>query len=333
MKGAVAAGHRLTAEAAAEILRDGGNAFDAVIAGFWVACVAEPVLVSLGGGGHLLARVGDGSSRVFDFFAHTPKTKSRDGDEADFRTVTVDFGAARQAFHIGLGACATPGAVRGMFSVHRRLASMPMRELARPAIELARAGVAVNAFQSYLLGLVAPIYRTASAFPLFASESSKGELARAGDVLRNPRLADVLEALSREGDALFYRGEIARRIVEQSRAGGWLTRADLRDYEVFERDALEVEYRGHRLATNPPPSAGGLLINLGFESLARCAFACDGIGGAAHVGAIAQALQAIAQARDQHCAEDLRADSPPSDSLARICRRVLARERAARGTT
>jgi len=103
MKGAVAAGHRATAAAAADILRAGGNAFDAAVGGLFAACVAEPALASLGGGGYLLARERTGRSSVFDFFTHTPGAQPRPGG-IDFYPVTVDFGAARQVFHIGAGA-------------------------------------------------------------------------------------------------------------------------------------------------------------------------------------------------------------------------------------
>ncbi|MGR3912946.1 MAG: gamma-glutamyltransferase, partial [Gammaproteobacteria bacterium] len=331
MKGAVAAGHRLTAEAAAEMLRAGGNAFDAAIAGFFAACVTEPVLASPGGGGFLLARDAAGKSRVFDFFAHTPRAKPR-AREADFFSVTVDFGAAQQEFHIGLGSCAAPGAVRGMFSIHRELGTLPMRELVRPAAELARAGVEVNSFQSYLVELVGPICRTESAFPLFASSSQPGKLVQPGDVFTNPQLADFLETLAREGEAFFTDGEIAAAVAAQCIDGGFLSRADLRDYEVVRRAPLEIKYRGRHLLTNPAPSAGGLLIAFGLELLKKSGIG-GGDGGGAHSRALTDALRATCEARSRHFSIG------PSDALlhpkllAQYRREVSARARATRGTT
>lgn len=332
MKGAVAAGHRLTAEAAAEMLRAGGNAFDAAIAGFFAACVTEPVLVSPGGGGFLLARDAAGNAHVFDFFTHTPRAKTR-ARETDFFSVTVDFGAAQQEFHIGLGSCAAPGTVRGMFSVHREFGTLPMRELVRPAVELARAGVEVNSFQSYLVELVGPICRTESAFPLFASPSQPDKLVQPGDVFTNPQLADFLETLAREGEAFFYEGEIAAAVAEQCRDGGFLSRADMRAYEVFRRAPLEIEYRGRRLLTNPAPSAGGLLVGFGLELLKKTGISAGGHGGIAHAGALLGALRATCEARTRHFSDG------PSDALlhpellAQYRREVSARARAARGTT
>ena len=95
MKGAVAAGHSKTAHTAAEVLRAGGNAFDAAVAAFFTSCVCEPALASLGGGGFLLARVESGRTRLFDFFTHTPRAKPQDY-AIDFYPVVVDFGSAQQ---------------------------------------------------------------------------------------------------------------------------------------------------------------------------------------------------------------------------------------------
>ncbi|MDX1400672.1 MAG: gamma-glutamyltransferase, partial [Kiloniellales bacterium] len=99
-KGAVACGHPETAAAAAEILEEGGSAFDAILAAMAAACVAEPVLASLAGGGFLLARPADGTARLYDFFVDTP-LKRRDANDIDFYPVLADFGAATQEFHIG----------------------------------------------------------------------------------------------------------------------------------------------------------------------------------------------------------------------------------------
>ncbi len=337
MKGAVAAGHRLTAEAAAEILRAGGNAFDAAIGGFFTACVTEPVLASLGGGGFLLARDHAGQNQLFDFFTHTPGATPRN-DGVDFHPVTVDFGAVRQEFHIGHGACAAPGTVRGMFDVHRRLATLPIRELMAPAVELARSGVRVNRFQSYLLDLVSPIYRTESALPLFASPNQTGQpgqLMQPGDVFSNPQLADVLEALSREGEALFYEGELAARIVAQCRqGGGYLTHKDLKKYRVCRRAPLEIPYRNQRLITNPAPSAGGLLIGFGLELLKQAGGEFgDRFGSVAHVATLIETLRVTSEARSRHFCDGPNEALLNPELLEQYRRRVLGRARAARGTT
>ena len=113
-KGVVAAGHELTAKAAAEILEDGGNAFDACVAGLYMTFVAEAVFASPGGGGFLMARrAGSDKVALYDFFAETPK-KRRPERDIDFYPIEADFGPVKQEFHIGLGSSATPGIVPGL---------------------------------------------------------------------------------------------------------------------------------------------------------------------------------------------------------------------------
>ena len=111
-KGAIACGHPETAAAAREILEDGGNAFDAVLAGFVAATVAEPVFCSLGGGGFLLAGPAEGEPLLYDFFVQTPLNR-RAADRVDFFPIHADFGTVTQEFHIGLGS--TPAPITAIF--------------------------------------------------------------------------------------------------------------------------------------------------------------------------------------------------------------------------
>ena len=153
----VAAGHELTAQAAAEILQDGGNAFDAALAGTFMAFVAEAVFSSPGGSGFLMARrAGRDTATLFDFFAETP-LKRRAASEVQFFPIHADFGPAKQEFHIGLGSSATPGVVPGLFILHEALCTLPMKRLVEPAVRAARKGFPLSAFQAYLFTVIAPI--------------------------------------------------------------------------------------------------------------------------------------------------------------------------------
>jgi gamma-glutamyltranspeptidase/glutathione hydrolase len=159
---------------------------------------------------------------------------------------------------VGAGAIATPGTVAGMFAVRRALGSLPMSRLLEPAIRAARDGVIVNDFQHYVLQVVGPIYGALSPF----------NSARPGARLLQPDLAGSLEGLSRDGEALFYHGEIGARLVQLcAESGGHLTRDDLAGYRVVERPPLEFQHRGTRILSNPPPSAGGVLIRHSLAAL------------------------------------------------------------------
>ncbi len=300
-QGCIAAGHPRTAEAGEAILRAGGNAFDAAIAALWMACVAEPVLASIGGGGFCLVRDLDGRALLYDFFAQTPRRR-RAAEEADFQPVHADFGVATQAFHIGLGSATTPGLVRGIFAIHRAHGSMPMRELVAPAIAAAKEGVTVTPFQAYLLGVIGPIYRhTPEARALFTVEGEQGRLRRDGDSFANPGLADALDALAREGDDLFYEGSIAAAITRQSQAGGGhLSRDDLREYRAIARAPLRFDYRGAHLLSNPPPASGGLLVAFGLALLRGRQVGALPAASPEHARLIASVMAQTRDARGRH---------------------------------
>ncbi len=261
-KGAVAAGHAETVAAAAAVLETGGNAFDATLAGMLAACVAEPVLASLGGGGFLLADPAGspGETCIYDFFAQTPRHR-RDGDSLSFFPIDADFGTTTQEFHIGLGAAAVPGFVPGFFEVWRRHGSLPLDVIAEPAIGLARDGVRISRYQAYLFGVVGAIYTHDPASLACYGGSAPNGLTVEGDVVRNPDLADVIEAMAREGEDWARIGELAQRMSRvAAENGGHLSPDDFSAYEVHRRTPLVFDFANARVATNPPPSTGGVLI-------------------------------------------------------------------------
>lgn len=299
-KGAVAAGHPLTAEAAALILESGGTAFDAALAALCTACVAEPVLSSLGGGGFLSARTAAGETRIYDFFVQTPRTK-RPESQIELRPVVADFGTARQGFDIGLGSLATPGTVRGLFDIHRELGTLPMPRIVEPAVAAARDGVRLNRLQAYIFGVVAPIYlATPEARSIYASPRDPSRLHGEGECLRQPGLADALELLAIEGDRLFYEGEMAQSLVALcEHQGGQLGAADLAGYRTIRRATLRRDYRGVRLHLNPPPSSGGLLIAFALALLEQRDLGCVPFGSPEHLLALARAMEQTNLARDR----------------------------------
>lgn len=263
-RGVVAAGHRATAQAAVDILRAGGNAFDAIIAGLWAACVCEPVLAAPGGGGFLMAheggaagegKAGEGNAapaRLFDFFCDAPRVR-RDPDTIEFVEVFADFGPMVQAFHIGAGAAATPGFVAGIEAVHSALGSMTMADLIVPALALANDGVTVTPFQAHLFDVVGPILTwTPEARAIFAPG---GRLLGAGDRLTNPGLGTALTTIAQGRQA-----SIAGAMLEECRSfGGHLGADDLDLYEVVERRPVEIQIGETTIWLNPPPAMGGVL--------------------------------------------------------------------------
>lgn len=295
-KGSIACGHPETAAAATEILSEGGNAFDAILAAFCAATVVEPVFCSLGGGGFLLAQPQAADPVLYDFFVQTPKRRSK-LEDIDFYPILADFGPTTQEFHIGLGACATPGAIKGLFTVHDELATLPMTRIAAPAVRMAREGFRLREIDRFVFGVVGAVLKaTPDSRAIFTGGGD--DFPEAGSLFRQPALADTLEALALAGDALFYQGELGQRLVAESRdTGGQLSKADLDSYEVIRRAPLTTRYRDSTILTNPPPSSGGILIAFALDLLSRSSLSDHPFGGRDYLVRLARVMAATNQAR------------------------------------
>jgi len=287
MKGAVAAGHQLTAQTGAEILAQGGNAVDACIAAAFVSWVAESPLTGPGAGGFMLVhRASDASDRLLDFFVAIPGRGLEAGSTAEMAAVDVEFDRGKhQIFLIGAASCAVPGSVAGLGAAHAAYARMPWAELIAPAATLAREGVPLNSQQGFLHEILDPILR---AEPEGKRVYGADRALATGELLRMPDLAGTLDRLTQEGPESFYRGDLAREISAVVRtSGGRLTADDLAAYRVIRRRPVRVPYRSWEFVSNPPPSAGGLLI-----AFALCVL--DRLGDSGRAGS-AEAVAALAE--------------------------------------
>ena len=264
MRGVVAAGHPLTAQAGADTLRAGGNAVDAALAAMLTSFVAEPLLTGLGAGGYMLVAAPGQEDVLLDFFVAAPSG----GERAPLVPVDVSFGDAIQVFNIGAASCGAYGVPAGVHAASERYGTIPLAELCAPAAALARAGVEVNRQQAYLFEILAPITElTEQSRALFMPEGRPHVL---GEIHRDPTLAEALERFGEEGPAPFYAGDVAATVVEWVRErGGTLTREDLAAYEAIPREPVRVAYRGREVLTNPPPSAGGTLLAYALALLER----------------------------------------------------------------
>ena len=266
-KGVVAAGHPLTAQAGARVLREGGNAVDAAVAAMLTSFVTESLLTGLGAGGYMLVAGAGMEPVLLDFFVQAP-TRIGDGSEAELHGVDVSFGDAAQVFHIGPASCGVHGTPAGVCEAVRRWGTAPLEDLAAPAVRLAREGVVLNAGQAYVAEILADLLTsTPECAALWAPG---GRILREGELLRNPELGEALLRLASEGAEPFYRGDIAAAVCDwlQER-GGSLTRADLAGYHAIERRPVAVSYRDRQILTNPPPSAGGTLLAYALALLDR----------------------------------------------------------------
>lgn len=306
MKGAVAAGHPLTAQAGARVLEEGGNAVDACVAAAFAGAVTESFLTGLGAGGFMLVHEAGGrSARLADFFVTAPGLGLGRRRGGEMQTIDVGFGdnTTTQPFRIGPASVAVPGAVAGLEAAHRAFGSLPWRDLLTPAIELARGGVELTRSQAHIHAILDPIIRAGDEGRRIYSSPAGARLV-AGDTLRLPDLADTFDAIAKRGAAVLYRGERARAIVAAVREGGGeLTLDDLAAYRVVWRRPVRVRFRGHEVLSNPPPSSGGVLIAYGLALLQ--ALPDPAAGSAEAVAALAEVMREQGRARAHGFNRDL----------------------------
>ena len=286
--GIVAAGHPISAEAGARVLREGGNAVDAAVGAVLASWVAEPLLTGPGAGGYMLVAGAGEEPTLLDFFVEAPGRDADPADRADLLPAEVSFGDAAQVFNIGPAACGTYGSPAGLAAAVERWGSMSAADLAAPAAAMARRGVPLNAEQAYIFEILRPILvSTPEASAVFAPG---GRLLREGEPFRDGDLAATIERFGAEGAAPFYDGDIGAAIVEWLEArGGQLTRADLDAYEAIPREPVRASYRGRQVLTNPPPAAGGTLLAL---AMARLDATTDGPPSAPEIVDVMEEVQA-----------------------------------------
>ncbi len=253
-KHAVATAHELATRVGMDILERGGNAFDAAVAVSAALAVVEPASSGIGGGGFwLLHRAEDDFSVMIDGRETAPSAAERDMYLDDDGNVDRDL-AINGALAAGI-----PGAPAAWVYLAEHYGSMDLAELLAPAIELAENGFPVDQKYQTLLNFRAHVMLR---WPETAAIFMDGEdVPEIGYNIRQPDLAHTLRRLAEEGFDGFYKGEVAERLVDGTRAeGGIWTLEDLAGYRVVEREPIRTTYRGYELITASPPSSGGIAI-------------------------------------------------------------------------
>ena len=269
MKGVVAGGHPATAEAGAAVLREGGNAVDAAVAAVLMSFAAESPLTGPGAGGFMLVHTADGEDQLLDFFVAAPGKGLTGVEPAALEPIDVHFSKeAVQVFNIGPSSCGVYGNTLGLAHALERFGTASLADLAAPAAQGAREGVEITPMGELLLKILDPILTSRPEGR--AIYTPNGRLLRAGERIRMPELADLLDRLGAEGPGFLYEGDVARTVSAYVLdRGGLLSEHDLATYKVVERTPAQATYRGRQILTNPPPSSGGILIAYSLDLLSR----------------------------------------------------------------
>lgn len=263
--GTIAGGHKNTVDAAENILRDGGNSFDAAIAGVFASFVCEYLYTSPAGGGALLACQKNRSPVLFDFFVETPAVNKK--DVGDFQKIVADFGDTKQDFHIGMGSVGVPGVLPGLIHVHKKLGSLPFSVLVEQAVDLAKNGTKVSKNQQYLTQVLSPVISSSKKIKNMFLKN--GRLLKYGDQFYNPEMGSFLENFLHENPEDFYVNEVCPLFFDSFASGGIIALKDLVGYRTKERVPLSKSYKNHNIFTNPLPSTGGEMVFMGLETLSN----------------------------------------------------------------
>jgi gamma-glutamyltranspeptidase/glutathione hydrolase len=267
--GMVAAKHPLAARAGVEVLQAGGNAVDAAVATAFVSGVVEPMMSGLGGGGWMTIVREDGMRTVVVYQVCAPLAAREDMYELtpDVRADAQGFvGVKDDANLVGHRAVGVPGLAAGLSMAAERYGSFGIDRLLRAAIAFAEDGVPVTWYTTLTLGNhLSLIRRFPETVRVFLDRGVPYSVTRERDsVFRQPDLAGTLRTIAADGPNGFYRGEVARQIVEDvQRGGGFMTEEDLATYEPFEVEPVSGSYRGYDLFGVPSPGSGPIL----FETL------------------------------------------------------------------
>jgi gamma-glutamyltranspeptidase/glutathione hydrolase len=250
------AGQPKAAEVGNKILRDGGNAIDAAVAAALTAGVVAPLSCGIGGyGGHMMIAFKGGRKITAIDFNSTAPAAAR----ADMFPLGKDGKVLNRANDYGWLATGVPGTLAGLQLALNRYGMKSFRELVGPALRLAGEGFPLNAgLANGISRVAAQLRKDPGSLELFFKD---GQPLRAGETLRNPDLAKMLETLARENSVeAFYRGDIARHIANEfQKNGGLVTAKDLSDYRAREVEPMHFEWRGFTVRT-PPPTSGGLTV-------------------------------------------------------------------------
>ncbi len=250
--GMVSSDEALASQIGASILEQGGNAVDSAVAIGFALAVTLPKAGNLGGGGFMMIYNNESkTSTAIDYRETAPALASRD-------MFLVEGEVDQELVRYSGKSTAVPGTVAGLLYAQKKYGSLPLKQVMQPAIDLAERGFPMS--WDLTQGLIHRQKRLRQCQHFEAAfYPSKTEFFEFGTVLKRPHLAQTLKQISRNGRKGFYRGDVAKKLVEGVKQhGGIISLADLKNYRVVERKPVSGTYRGYTIMTMPPPSSGGV---------------------------------------------------------------------------
>ena len=240
-----------------DIMKQGGNAFDAMIATDLALTVAYPFAGNIGGGGFMVYRTKDGKTGALDYREKAPMAASKN------MYLDKDGNVIKGKSTLGAMAIGIPGTVAGLFEVHEKFGSLPFEKLIQPAINLAKKGVVVTKKQAERLNKYKKYFTEANDHTILLDKEWKE-----GDTIKYPNLAETFTRIKEQGRDGFYKGKTADMLVNYvHKLGGIITKKDLESYNAKWRKPVEFTYKDLKIIAMSPPSSGGICNAQIFKAL------------------------------------------------------------------
>lgn len=233
-----------------EIMQQGGNAFDAMVATEMALAVCYPNAGNLGGGGFMVYRTHQGEVGALDFREKAPLRANRDMYLDENKKYLQDKSKT------GGLAVGVPGTIAGIFKAHKKFGSLPMQTILRPVILLAKNGFKITEKQAKQFNDYSAVFKQVNQENSIYTKKFKD-----GDVFKNEALANTLQQISDNGRSAFYQGDIAKTLVAfLQKNGGIVSLKDLDNYQAIWREPIVFNYKDLRIISMSPPSSGGICM-------------------------------------------------------------------------
>jgi gamma-glutamyltranspeptidase/glutathione hydrolase len=233
-----------------EIMQQGGNAFDAMVATEMALAVCYPNAGNLGGGGFMVYRTHRGEVGALDYREKAPLRANRDMYLDENKKYLQDKSKT------GGLAVGVPGTIAGIFKAHKRFGSLPMQTILRPVILLAKNGFKITEKQAKQFNDYSAVFKQVN-----QENSIYTKKFKAGDVFKNEALANTIQQISDNGRSAFYQDEIAKALVAYlQKNGGIISLKDLDNYQAIWREPIVFNYKDLRIISMSPPSSGGICM-------------------------------------------------------------------------
>lgn len=297
----------IASEIGFQVIQRGGNAVDAAVATAFAMAVTHPTAGNIGGGGFLVYRPASGEPTTFDFREKAPAA-------AHPEMWLVNGKYDPELHHNSHRAVGVPGTVAGLHMAWKAHGSKPWKELVTPAVALARDGFVMSDGLARSLERMLPQFKK---YPASLAQFSKnGTPYQAGENFKQPDLARTLQRIADQGPAGFYDGETAALIEKEMKANdGLITRDDLKAYQAQQRAPIKGTYRGYEIIGMPPPSSGGIAVQLMLNILEGYDLKSYGAGSAQALHLMAEAMRRAFAERAQHLGDPDFVKNMPIDRL------------------